>query len=406
MNRLSSFFLLLTPGIIMAMAGVGVGDLATASIAGSTLGTTVLWAAFLGAFMKFFITEGCARWQLATGQTILEGCKSRMGLWFKIPFFIYFVLWSYFVSAALISASGVAATAIYPLCGEYSKMIYGATFSLIAGLMVLLGGFKLFAKVMQCCCALLFVTVLVSLFQFDLTTEHIKGLLAPSIPLHIPQSVNWTIALIGGVGGTLTVICYGYWIAEVGRVSTSDLKKCRIDLAVGYLLTSIFGAAMVILGSMVELGEGKGMNIILQIGNILGEQSGTWAGKLFLVGAWGAIFSSMLGVWQSAPYIFADFISNEKVDLRSAHKNKNYRWWLLYIVFVPMLSLLIQFTVVQKCYSYFGALVVPCLTCIILFLCRKKNLGSNGNKPITIAVGLLILLFFAYMILGLGIIPS
>jgi len=28
-----------------------------------------------------------------------------------------------------------------------------------------------------------------------------------------------------------------------------------------------------------------------------------WA---FLVGAWGAVFSSLLGVWQSVPYLFAD----------------------------------------------------------------------------------------------------
>ncbi len=406
MLKFSSFFLLLTPGIIMAMAGVGVGDLATASIAGSTLGTTVLWAVVLGAFMKFFITEGCARWQLVTKQTILEGCKQRMGLWFKIPFFLYFILWSYFVSAALISASGVAASAIYPLFGDSSKMGYGVIFSLIAGLMVLLGGFKLFAKVMQGCAVLLFITVMISLCQFDLTLEQLKGLFIPMIPLHIPQSVNWTIALIGGVGGTLTVICYGYWIAEVGRVERCDLKKCRIDLGIGYLLTSLFGVAMVILGSMVELGEGKGMNIILQIAAVLQEQSGAWVSHLFLIGAWGAIFSSMLGVWQSAPYIFADFISMDKVDLRSAHKNKYYRWWLLYIVFVPMLSLLIQFTVVQKYYSYFGALVVPFLTVIILLLCRKKNLGSDGNKPLTIIAGLSILAFFAYMILGLGIIPS
>jgi hypothetical protein len=30
---------------------------------------------------------------------------------------------------------------------------------------------------------------------------------------------------------------------------------------------------------------------------------------VFLLGFWGAVFSSVLGVWQSAPYLFADFVA-------------------------------------------------------------------------------------------------
>ena len=36
------------------------------------------------------------------------------------------------------------------------------------------------------------------------------------------------------VRGTLTVLCYGYWIREEGRTGESSLKTCRIDLAAGY----------------------------------------------------------------------------------------------------------------------------------------------------------------------------
>ena len=53
MKSLKKLMLVITPGIIMAMSGVGVGDLATASLVGSNLGAGVLWAVVLGAFMKF-----------------------------------------------------------------------------------------------------------------------------------------------------------------------------------------------------------------------------------------------------------------------------------------------------------------------------------------------------------------
>jgi hypothetical protein len=51
---------------------------------------------------------------------------------------------------------------------------------------------------------------------------------------------------MGGVGGTVTVLCYGYWIREENRQGAEDLRVCRIDLAVGYLMTALFGMAMVI----------------------------------------------------------------------------------------------------------------------------------------------------------------
>ena len=58
------------PGLLLAATGVGGGDLATGSFVGSLLGTVVLWAVVVGAFLKFVVTEGIARWQLATGTDV------------------------------------------------------------------------------------------------------------------------------------------------------------------------------------------------------------------------------------------------------------------------------------------------------------------------------------------------
>ena len=65
------------------------------------------------------------------------------------------------------------------------------------------------------------------------------------------------LVLGGGVGGTLTVICYGYWLRETGRDGPHDLPLARVDLAVGYGATALFGMAMVVIGSDVQV-EGSG----------------------------------------------------------------------------------------------------------------------------------------------------
>jgi len=60
------------PGILIAATGVGAGDLLTGSLAGSAVGLVILWAAAVGAVVKWFLNEGIARWQMATGTTLLE----------------------------------------------------------------------------------------------------------------------------------------------------------------------------------------------------------------------------------------------------------------------------------------------------------------------------------------------
>jgi Mn2+/Fe2+ NRAMP family transporter len=85
-------FLIIGPGILIAATGVGAGDLATGAITGSKLGVAILWAVILGAFLKFVLNEGLARWQLSTGETLLEGALSRGRLPVQIFFIIYMFL--------------------------------------------------------------------------------------------------------------------------------------------------------------------------------------------------------------------------------------------------------------------------------------------------------------------------
>ena len=150
--------------------------------------------------------------------------------------------------------------------------------------------------------------------------ELASGLFVPTIPKFGHGGLAWTVALMGGVGGTVTVLCYGYWIREEGRTSTADLKTCRIDLVTGYGMTALFGIAMVVIGSQVQSGE-RGAKLVVDIAQVLQARLGNWGTTMrwaFLIGAWGAVFSSLLGVWQSVPYLFADLWS-----MPQSHEGKN-----------------------------------------------------------------------------------
>jgi Mn2+/Fe2+ NRAMP family transporter len=392
---------LIGPGLLVAATGVGAGDLATAAFSGDKLGLAVLWAVVLGALFKFIVNEGLARWQLATGETILEASLTRFGPLVRILFGLYMALWSFFVGAALMSACGVVLQTAFPVFATPStgKVVFGALSSLAGLGLVLAGGYRLFESVMRVSIGLMFVTVLLTAgLLLEDGGALAQGLLLPSIPDAGGQGLAWTVALVGGVGGTLTILCYSYWIREEGRKGPEALGACRLDLAVGYTVTALFGIAMVVIGNAVTI-DAKGINLVVGIADELGGRLGAWAWWVFLVGAFGAVFSSLLGVWQGVPSIFSDYWARvAKQHDAPATRAKSYRVWLLALAFAPMLGLFTSFKNVQKLYAIIGALFVPMLAVALLVLTtRRASMGALRSGWLAQAGLVLVLAFFGYV---------
>tara|TARA_Y100000588_G_scaffold218563_1_gene232490 strand:+ start:1213 stop:2481 length:1269 start_codon:yes stop_codon:yes gene_type:complete len=398
------------PGILIAATGVGAGDLTAAGFSGSQLGYAVLWAVVIGAFFKYVMTEGLTRWQLVTGTTVLEGMAKHLGKWTGWLFLIYFIPWSFFVGANLMGGCGVTMHAILPVFenASHAKVIFGILSSILGLILVERGGFKLFEKIMAVCIAIMVVTTVVSgiLLTPD-WGEVLRGLLEPSIPNAKEGGIAWTLALIGGIGSTVTILCYGYWIAEENRKGVGMLKLSRLDLGSGYLMITVFGIAMVIIGTTVDT-SGSGTGLIVDIANTLRTSLGPIGQWAFLIGALGAVFSSILGVWQSAPYLFADiwrlFITGKNPEnLKEGEvlidtNSVPYRSFLYFIAFFPMLGLFFQFKEMQKVYGVVGAAFLPLLTLVLLVLNgRKKWMGDYANRWPTVIVMLSILVFFGWM---------
>jgi Mn2+/Fe2+ NRAMP family transporter len=306
------------------------------------------------------------------------------------------------------SACGVTLHAMIPVFEDASqgKAVFGILSSVAGLALVLTGGYRLFARMMSVCIGVMFVTVLVTAaLVWPSTGEVVRGLVLPTIPDLRDGGLTWTVALMGGVGGTLTILCYGYWIREEGRSGAQFLRACRIDLGAGYTMTALFGIAMVIIGSTIEI-EGGGSNLLVALAERLAGPLGAPGKWVFLIGALGAVFSSLLGCWQAVPYLFADVwrlarkrrsvdaLEAAPVDTRSTP----YRAYQLAIATVPMLGLFFSFREVQKVYAVVGALFIPMLALILLILNgRRAWVGALKNQGLTAAVLLITLIFFAWI---------
>jgi len=419
-----AFLAVLGPGILIAATGVGAGDLLTASYAGSRHGLALLWAAWLGALLKWFLNEGIARWQMATGTTILEGWTERLGRWIRWVFLAYLLVWSLFTAGALINACGVAGTGLLPLSDDprTSKIAWGVIHALAGLLLVRLGGFRLFERMMATCIAVMFVAVMFTAVMIRPDWGEVaRGLMTPRIP---EGGLGYLLGVLGGVGGTVTLLSYGYWIREKRRRGIEGVRACRIDLGVGYAMTALFGVALIIIGSRVTLERGPSMALELagQLGGVLGP-AGKW---VFLAGFWGAVFSSLLGVWQSAPYLFADFLhsgaenvavpaqSVEGTDLarsRTGHPlqtgpmdmggTRPYRIYLLVIALVPLPLLWMSVERAQLTYAVLGSLFMPLLALTLLLMNNRKRWVGPAflNGWVTNLVLVATLLLFSYVAL-------
>ncbi len=115
------------------------------------------------------------------------------------------------------------------------------------------------------------------------------------------------------------------------------------------------------------------------------------------------MFSSLLGVWQSVPYIFADFWSltrrgGEQARLRVVDTgSRPYRAYLYGLAIIPAAGLIgIGFARIQLVYAIFGATFMPILALALLILNgRSAWVGSRfRNSWFTSAVLLATLAFF------------
>jgi len=400
---------LVGPGIVVAATGVGAGDLVAAAKAGATFGLPVLWAVAVGAFLKLVLAEGIARWQLATGTTLLEGWFRHLGAVVRVYFFAFLVVWSVVVAAALMSACGLAAHALVP---SLSVRTWAVIHGVAAFALVRLEGYAAIERAMKVAIGAMFITIVGSaVLSPPPLGEALAGLVLPRIP---EGGAMLTAGVIGGVGGTLTLLSYSYWMREKGWHGRGWLEVVRLDLVVAYVLTAVFGLALVALGATVLLPRGieiSGNGGALQMAAILGTRFGRVGELLFLVGFWAAVSTSIVGVWQGVPYLFADaarLTGLARDDGTLAHSTA-YRGFLLFLTFPPMLLLLLDRPVwMVVVYAALGSLFMPVLAVTLLVLNNRASLlgelksGRSTNLVLAACVALFTYLAAVQLFRALG----
>ncbi|MER8072844.1 Nramp family divalent metal transporter [Streptomyces sp. NPDC094034] len=385
------------PGIVVAATGVGAGDLVATLIAGSKFGYTLMWAAVIGCVVKISLAEATGRWHLATGRTLFEGWRS-LGRWTTVYFAGYVVVWGFVYGATAMSSSALPIVALFP-DGPGLK-----TWAVITGLIGLIfvwfNQYAVFERVMTVLIGVMFVVVMYVAVR---VAPDVGASFAGLLPVLPDGSLLYTLGLIGGVGGTITMAAYGYWVNAKGWTNTGWMKVMRLDNRVAYLTTGLFVVAMLIIGAELlhssQIALTKGDRGLIDLGVILEDRFGATTAKLFLIGFFATSFSSLIGVWHGVSLMFADFVerirkdrvgasdesrkTTEEVAAGERERSVPFRAYLLWLTFPPISLLFLDepFGLVVV-YGVLGAFFMPFLALTLVWLLNSSRTPKEWRNGV------------------------
>jgi len=380
------------PGLVLAAAGIGAGDIVTASLSGIRFGTALIWAVVVTVTLKFVLTEAVARWQVATGETLVYAWVTRLPRWVTIYFGGYLLLWTFLVGASLSSACGLAGTSLFP---GLSVPVWGGIHALAAALLVALNRYERFQRVTK----VLVMVMALSVLACAVPTappwrEIMQGLLVPAIP-H-PGGAAAVLSLLGGLGGSVTMACYGMWMRDAGWTGADRLPTVRNDLALAYGFTGVFGIAIMLIATGVEAHGTAGTQIALELAERLEVVGGPILGWVFLVGFWATVFTATLSVWHGVPKIYVELVRAWRRlpdDRPSPQDRAIYLVSLAYLAGPPVIMLWFRPPVaLVVTFAIAGAFFVPFLAATLLFLSNRRELmgrfvtGRWGNASLVVCL--------------------
>jgi Mn2+/Fe2+ NRAMP family transporter len=387
--------------LLLAATGIGAGDVVAATIAGAEYGLMLVWALAAGVLVKLAITEGAARWQLDTGMTLVEGWREHLPRAAIVAFFLYFVAWSYIVSGAMVSASALVPAALVP---AVPLPAWGIVHAAAALALVFVGRYQGLLRLMKWLIGLMFAAVLTTVLLIIFGSGADWAAIGTTTTLSVPA----TLSLIGGVGGTVTLLSYGYWMREAGWSGAGRIPFARTDLAASFALVFVFSLAMMFLSTQIGWAGAildEGPQLALLLGNRIGVEIGGAGRGIFLVGFWGAAFSSLVGVWHGVPFLFDDWVHLWRRQPPAGQRGRAYRAWAAFLTLSSISALFFGRPVwLVFAYTIVGSLFFPFVIATLVWLNNSRFVPAAARNAalVNAVLGAALLLYLYLAVRSVG----
>jgi Mn2+/Fe2+ NRAMP family transporter len=394
----------LGPGLVLAAASVGAGDMITSISGASLYGMGLLWVAALGLLIKFGVTEAVGRHYIASGTTIVAGART-VASWLPHLLFVFFLVVALVYGAGLSSVAALALSTLLPTIPVIPASIAIAT---LAAAIVLYGRYNAFEQTMKW-----FILVKFGLMVTlaGITLAHLDdwgGFLQSLRPTFPSGSLIDVVGLIGGVGGTAGIAAYGYWVREKKWNTRDWVPIMRLDAATSYAIVFVFVIATTIVGTGLVYGAGrsiKGADGLAALAEPLGADLGSATRVLFLATFFMVVIAALVGGFNGLAYLLSDSLRTiRQVPEDAADAYVTEKSWVFrgFVLLCLTSSIVVVFTgrpvALVLVYAAVGSLVLPILSATLLVLLNRKNVtaslrnGLASNAILTTALAMFVVL--------------
>lgn len=284
------------PGLVYLLGSVGPNDLIANSVAGATYGYSLLWTLIVAYALHYCISEACARYILATGESIMEG-YGRLGkpvvFAVAVAIFIRRHLNNLFGSVLL----GSSAHVLLPLPTPWSPVIWSLGLFAVAFGLMFHGRYQGVERISRAFVPLLMGSLIVVAFLSHPSPSSVaRGLFIPSFPENegLLSYLLVVLALAGTTVGSIGHLKYPAFVYEKGWHSTEHLRKQQFDLALSVSGQFLVAVVIQIAAAAALHGQG-GIHSIEDLSRVFSSHLGEIGRLVAGVGIWAVVFAGYLG---------------------------------------------------------------------------------------------------------------
>lgn len=395
-TKLKYLLAVIGPASIITSTAMGPGTAASCVKAGAGFGYDMLWVIVISGVLCGGVAFIGAKATAFSGLSVYEFIESKTsGVFAKVLFGVVCVTW-YMV----IFSQGATLKHLNDIIFE--GMPHGGTLSaaffvvtLVAVGLIYTSGRKNAIKIASAMCfimaALFFVN---AVYVRPDIVELGKGLL-PKIP---PLAQAGIIAgLVGGSGPGTSALWYSYSVKEQKWNTPRALAFIRWDQLIFAFLFTIFSLGIFISGAAVLHPAGITVNSALDAGKALEPLVGNFSKWIFIIGFWGAVFTTVGGMSMLATYPLNDIFRTDPEF--GGRKAKRYIWLGIGLALISglvktnALSLLVNFLGLL---NIGGFIIIAILT---YHTSSRKWLGRDANRWYVVLMCLVICAFNFYSVI-------
>lgn len=360
------------PGLILAGAIVGTGELIATTNLGAQVGFVLLWLVILSCFIKVFVQVELGRYTISSGDTTFAGIARLPGP--SIVFGWWWVVMMLFTQLQLGAMVGGVGQALHMAMPGVSAALgaharpelpWAVLTAVATSVLLAVGSYKVIEFAMTAMVVVFTSATVVCVALLPAVGHPIEwGQISSGLTFHIPgEAIAAAVAMFGITGvGAAELIAYPYWCIEKGyarktgprdgsaawaRRARGWMRVMRVDSWVSLGVYTVATLAFYALGAAVLFDPARpGVGLPRTVGGMLDRLAEMYAPVMghglavwfIVIGAFAVLYSTLFASTAANSRALADFMRVAGLANFRGPADR-FRWVRWFCVVFPVLDL-------------------------------------------------------------------